>query len=80
MLVINIQTAAEQDLIDIWLYTYHQWSEDQADHYIDILNTRDFKRLQEIRKLELTTVMSVMVTGGSVFGIIQYSTELQKKH
>jgi toxin ParE1/3/4 len=29
--------AAEQDLIDIWLYTATQWGDRQADNYIDRL-------------------------------------------
>jgi len=29
--------AARNDLEDIWLYTVQQWSAEQADRYIDIL-------------------------------------------
>jgi len=32
---INIQSKAEQDLIDIWLYTFSEWGESQADKYLD---------------------------------------------
>ncbi len=32
---INKQAKAEQDLIDIWLYTFAEWGEIQADKYID---------------------------------------------
>ena len=31
------QYLAEQDLIDIWLYTYTEWGEKQADKYLDEL-------------------------------------------
>ena len=30
--------AAEQDLIDIWLYTAREWGADQADLYLDALD------------------------------------------
>lgn len=30
--------AAEQDLIDIWLYTAGEWGADQADLYLDALD------------------------------------------
>lgn len=29
--------AAEADLVDIWVYSYEQWSEAQADLYLDAL-------------------------------------------
>ena len=35
---INKQVQAEQDLIDIWLYTFYEWDEKQADKYIDDLD------------------------------------------
>jgi toxin ParE1/3/4 len=35
---INKQAQAEQDLIDIWLYTFKEWDEQQADHYLDLLD------------------------------------------
>lgn len=35
---IQKQIAAEQDLIDIWLYTFGKWGESQADRYLDELN------------------------------------------
>tara|TARA_B100001250_G_scaffold409377_1_gene433599 strand:+ start:2150 stop:2449 length:300 start_codon:yes stop_codon:yes gene_type:complete len=38
-LQIHKQALAEQDLLDIWLYSYQQWGEAQADHYLDELNT-----------------------------------------
>lgn len=28
-------TAAEEDLIKIWLYTYQEWGVEQADYYLD---------------------------------------------
>lgn len=33
------QAQSEQDLIDIWLYTFGQWGETQADTYLDDLET-----------------------------------------
>ena len=38
MLKIHKQAKAEDDLIDIWLYTFEEWGVNQADHYLDILN------------------------------------------
>ncbi|MFK8048998.1 MAG: type II toxin-antitoxin system RelE/ParE family toxin [Halioglobus sp.] len=32
------QTLVEQDLIDIWLYTFKEWGEQQADKYLDELD------------------------------------------
>lgn len=32
---INRQPLAEQDLIDIWLYTWSTWGETQADSYLE---------------------------------------------
>ena len=32
------QALAEQDLIDIWLYTFNEWGEIQADKYLDGLD------------------------------------------
>ncbi len=37
MLRIHKQGLAEQDLLDIWLYTFEQWDEVQADKYLDQL-------------------------------------------
>ena len=33
----RLSPAAVHDLEDIWLYTCRQWSEEQANHYIDML-------------------------------------------
>lgn len=33
MLKIHKQALAEQDLIDIWLYSFNNWGEHQADKY-----------------------------------------------
>lgn len=33
------QAQAEQDLINIWLYTYEAWGEAQADRYFQELNS-----------------------------------------
>ena len=30
---IHIQNLAEEDLIDIWVYTFKNWGEDKADSY-----------------------------------------------
>jgi toxin ParE1/3/4 len=32
------QVQAEQDLLDIWLYTFNEWGERQADKYLDELD------------------------------------------
>ena len=32
------QAQAEQDLLEIWLYTFNQWGEQQADIYLDDLS------------------------------------------
>ncbi len=32
------QVQAEQDLLDIWLYTFNEWGEQQADNYLDELD------------------------------------------
>ena len=31
--------AADEDLTDIWLYSYATWGEDRADRYIEALHT-----------------------------------------
>ena len=33
------QVQAEQDLLEIWLYTFKAWGEQQADDYLDELDT-----------------------------------------
>ena len=33
------QVQAEQDLLDIWMYTFSEWGEQQADNYLDELDT-----------------------------------------
>ena len=38
MLHIQKLAFAEQDLINIWLYTFQNWGEVQADRYLDDLN------------------------------------------
>ena len=30
--------STEEDLVNIWLYSYQQWGEAQADHYLDSLD------------------------------------------
>lgn len=35
MLNIYKQNQAKQDLIDVWLYTFNEWGEVQADKYLD---------------------------------------------
>jgi toxin ParE1/3/4 len=37
MLRIHKQALAERDLLDIWLYTFENWDEAQADQYLDQL-------------------------------------------
>jgi toxin ParE1/3/4 len=36
---IHIQALAKQDLKNIWLYSFKNWGEQQADSYFDELNT-----------------------------------------
>ena len=38
MIAINQSARAEQDLVDIWLYTFRTWDEVQADRYLDELD------------------------------------------
>ncbi len=38
MIVVNKTARAEQDLLDIWLYTFRTWGEVQADRYLDELD------------------------------------------
>jgi len=38
MLKIHKQALAEKDLIKIWLYSYDNWGEPQADKYLDQLD------------------------------------------
>ena len=38
MHLIHIQALAKQDLKNIWLYTFKNWGEKQADCYFDELN------------------------------------------
>lgn len=38
MPLISKQAQAEQDLLDIWLYTFKTWGERQADQYLDSLS------------------------------------------
>ena len=33
------QVQAEHDLLEIWLYTFNEWGEKQADKYLDELET-----------------------------------------
>ena len=33
------QALVDQDLVDIWLYTFDEWGEKQADKYLDDLDT-----------------------------------------
>ena len=35
---IHKQNLAEEDLIDIWVYTFKNWGEDKADSYLDELD------------------------------------------
>lgn len=36
---INKQASAEEDLMDIWLFTFNEWGSEQADHYLDSLGS-----------------------------------------
>jgi toxin ParE1/3/4 len=35
---VHKQSRAENDLIDVWLYSFEQWGADQADRYLDELD------------------------------------------
>ena len=35
---VRTQARAENDLIDVWLYSFEQWGPDQADRYLDELD------------------------------------------
>jgi hypothetical protein len=35
---VRLHARAESDLVDIWLYSFREWGEFQADEYIDELN------------------------------------------
>jgi len=35
---IHKQAAAEDDLVDIWRYSFETWGAEQADLYLDVLN------------------------------------------
>lgn len=50
MAIIQKQALAEQDLVNIWLYTWQQWGEAQADFYLDELE-KTLKLLAEQPKL-----------------------------
>ncbi|GEN28610.1 hypothetical protein HVA01_22560 [Halovibrio variabilis] len=39
MLELNVTPKAESDLIGIWVYTCEEWAVDQADNYLDRLET-----------------------------------------
>ena len=36
---IRLHARAESDLIDIWVYSFEEWNDLQADKYLDKLNT-----------------------------------------
>jgi len=36
---ITKHALVDQDLVEIWLYTYNEWGEQQADIYLDELDT-----------------------------------------
>jgi|TARA_R110002110_G_scaffold29420_3_gene105109 toxin ParE1/3/4 len=44
VLELNVTPKAESDLIGIWMYTCEEWDVDQADNYLDRLET-GMKRL-----------------------------------
>lgn len=46
MPLIQLTEAAKEDLINIWSYTYREWGEDQANHYLDVLEA-SFEMLAE---------------------------------
>lgn len=55
----KISKQAEIDLENIWLYTFEEWSLEQADYYLDLIldeieyiseNPKSVKNYNEIRK------------------------------
>ncbi|MBS1549524.1 MAG: type II toxin-antitoxin system RelE/ParE family toxin [Bacteroidetes bacterium] len=55
----KISKQAENDLENIWLYTFEEWSQEQADYYYDLImdeieyiskNPKTGKDYNEIRK------------------------------
>ena len=36
-MIYKLSLEAENDLQSIWLYTFENWSNDQANHYIDLI-------------------------------------------
>ena len=50
MLRLEKSEAADLDMLDVWEYTYMVWGEDQADRYLDKLDT-GFRRLLENPKI-----------------------------
>ena len=36
----SLRALAQEDLEEIWLYTYEEWGDDQADKYLDLLFSR----------------------------------------
>ncbi len=36
-MIYRLSREAENDLQNIWLYTFENWSNDQANHYIDLI-------------------------------------------
>lgn len=55
----KLSKLAERDLENIWLYTFEEWSLEQADHYFDLImneieyisnNPKSGKDYSEIRK------------------------------
>ncbi|MCF6293256.1 MAG: type II toxin-antitoxin system RelE/ParE family toxin [Robiginitomaculum sp.] len=46
MLKIHIHDQAEQDIVDIWYYTFEKWGEVQADKYHDQLD-QEFRLIAE---------------------------------
>ena len=46
-MIYKLSHEAEKDLQNIWLYTFENWSNNQADHYINlILDEIEFVSLQ----------------------------------
>jgi toxin ParE1/3/4 len=38
MLAVRLTTAAERDLLDVWIFSFERWGEEQADRYLDVLD------------------------------------------
>lgn len=53
MLQINKRPLANEDLINIWIFTYENWGADQADLYLDRMEEKIFSLAENPKKYRL---------------------------